>query len=129
MTIEDLKNEIEKENDEKIKDELQEVAYTIADKIENEEYEFDIYCNYDLSMLSKEDYIYSPLDIREIYNDYGLITKRTEKFLLSLHDDYYVLTVMQFPMKNTKKKYGKVLQSINIEKITKDEAKDIVRGL
>lgn len=129
MTIEDLKNEIEKEDDNKLKIELQEVADVIVDKIDNGEYDFDVYCDYDLSMLSEKDYVNPPLDMKETYNNYGLITKRIEEFLLCLDGNYYVLNVTQFPMKNTKKKYGKILQSIKVEKITKDEAKKIVRDL
>lgn len=135
MTIKDLKNEIEKEeneiekgNNEKLKNELQEVVDTIVNKIENSEYDFDVYCDYDLIMLSKKDYLYSPLDMDIIYDD-GVIFKRIEKFILSLDNNYYVLTDKQFPIKDTKKKYGKNLHSIKVDKITKDEAKKIVSNL
>ena len=136
MTIEDLENEIDKEEkDKEEKDEtelklkLQRMADIITDNIENGKYNFDIDCDdYSLTMLGNKDYMISPLDIKEIYYE-GLITKRTLKYLLCFKDNYYILTEILNNYKTTLKRKNSEMATISIAKISKDDAKVIIRSI
>lgn len=131
MTIKDLENEIENEEKDQtsLKLKFQRMADIITNNIENGKYNFDINCDgYSLTMLGNKDYMVSPLDIKEIHDE-GLFIKRTLRYLLYFNGNYYVLTKVSNNYKILLKRKNATISTISIEKISKDDAKEIIRAI